>query len=132
MLNCAVTDLGGHCAKEFISFRRRTFAKRIEDVFPSALPGGFTFLKGKNGLSSNAVGLPLLRVCRARLRFFELLYVSWSELWARHSNSQLVDLAGKIERNLIVLIIHWRARVRADIERLVDSYRQRTCAPWFV
>src|SRR5215467_10143273 len=35
--------------------------------------------------------------------------------------SHFVDLAGKVERYLVVVIVHWRAGVRTDVQSLVKS-----------
>ena len=40
-------------------------------------------------------------------------------LWRFDRKRQLVDLAGELERHLVIVVIHRRAGVRPDVERLV-------------
>src|ERR1051326_2804261 len=47
------------------------------------------------------------------------------QLYRSESIGQLSDLAGKAERDLIVLVVHRRAGIHADIEGLIDCHDER-------
>ena len=38
---------------------------------------------------------------------------------------ELAELAGETERHLIILVVHWRPGVHADVEGLVDAHQER-------
>jgi hypothetical protein len=38
---------------------------------------------------------------------------------------QLGDLTGKVERHLVIVVVHWRASVHADVEGLVYRHEER-------
>jgi hypothetical protein len=60
----------------------------------------------------------LLGVCRTLFRFHQPLFILGREPPTIQRDRQLLDLTSEIERHLIVLIVR-RARVGADVERLV-------------
>ncbi len=68
-----------------------------------------------------------LAVKCSRFRILELLDVLGRELRAVHLDRQLVKLAGKGERRLVVGVVHAGQRVGADVEALVplQDHRQR-------
>src|SRR5262249_28583260 len=53
------------------------------------------------------------------LRLHELLHIVRRELRPVDGECQLVELAGEAERNLVVLVVHWRFGVGTDVEVLV-------------
>src|SRR6476661_1361344 len=38
-------------------------------------------------------------------------------------DSQLVELAGEAERRLVILVVHTRASIHPDVERLIDGHK---------
>src|ERR1035437_2802965 len=67
----------------------------------------------------------LLCVSRACRRLLELLHIARGEFRFIQTDGQLVNFAGELERDLIVLIVHRRAGVAADVEGLVPRHGQR-------
>ena len=58
-------------------------------------------------------------------RHLELLNVLRSELRSVDGQRDLLDLAGEPERHLVVLVVHRRAGVGADVEVLVSLQNDR-------
>ena len=72
------------------------------------------------------------RNCRSRAlvvrygdRFLQLLPSVIGQLRRSELEGQLVDLAGEGERHLVVLVVHPRAGVDADVEGLVRRQQER-------
>jgi len=49
------------------------------------------------------------------------LAVRFGKLFRPKLESQLGNFAGKVERHLVVVVIHWRAGVHANVESLVQG-----------
>src|ERR1035437_1131498 len=67
----------------------------------------------------------LLCVSRACRRLLELLHIARGKFGFIKTEGQLVNFAGKLERDLIVLVVRRRAGVAADVEGLVPRHGQR-------
>src|SRR5689334_4684861 len=67
----------------------------------------------------------LLRIRRGALRFLQFSYVVGRQLRRIERDRQLVDLAGELERHLIILVVDRVASVGPDIEGLVDRKYER-------
>src|SRR5580704_19384692 len=61
-------------------------------------------------LAGVVVALALLR---------QQFFVSRSQVWTVDVNGQLVQLAVELERHLVILIVHRRSRVHADVKGFV-------------
>jgi hypothetical protein len=46
-------------------------------------------------------------------------HLIWRELRPVECNRQLVDLAGELERDLIVVVVYWRVGICSNVEGLV-------------
>jgi hypothetical protein len=71
----------------------------------------------------------VLRVARLVFRsndvFVHDLVVVLCQLLRPELEGQLGDLTGKVERHLVIVVVHWRASVHADVEGLVYRHDQR-------
>lgn len=68
---------------------------------------------------------PLSLVGRFRFRLLKALFVLGRQLRRFDRDSQLVDLAGELERRLAVLIVDRRAGIRPDVGGLIPGQRER-------
>ena len=96
--------------------RRKLFRRPIAILRPSGHPQ-----KGTPAIRIIFSRL-IVRACEAflKVRLTPRRYLRRPEL-----DGQLVELAGEAERRLVVLVVHARAGIHADIEGLVDRHEGR-------
>ena len=81
--------------------------------------------EGRTSFGHAPVVCRLLPVLRGAIRIRQLLLVLRRQLRGIERDRQLVDRASECEWDLIIVVIHRRTGVRADVEGLIPRQEQR-------